>query len=381
MGIFMSEYNKKNEQASEQGLYSLSSYDYVLPEQQIAQQPAQQRDQSRLLVLDCTNKSRQHTRFESLCELFRPDDLLVVNNTKVFPARLFGHKESGGKVEMLLLSFPCYEKERDGQATTLALIKSSKRPKPGSTLLFSEALQAQVESFLPDGKARVRLLFPAHTDLEQLLERHGEIPLPPYIRRPEGSTAQDAQRYQTKYARHIGSVAAPTAGLHLSHSLIKKIRDNGINLAEVTLHVGYGTFAPVRCKDIREHVLHKEFVSVAEETAEAVNTTKKNNGRIWAVGTTTARTLEFAAKHAKHADKAGEIQAVDDFCGLYIYPGYQFKVVDNLITNFHLPQSSLLFMVAALAGKEQIFDAYQDAVKKGYRFFSYGDAMAIITKR
>ncbi|MCW5211798.1 tRNA preQ1(34) S-adenosylmethionine ribosyltransferase-isomerase QueA [Desulfobulbus sp. TB] len=375
----MSKYNKqKNEQASEQELYSLSSYDYVLPEQQIAQQPAQQRDQSRLMVLDCTNKSRQHTRFESLCELFRPGDLLVVNNTKVFPARLFGRKASGGKVEMLLLSFPCYEKERDGQATTLALIKSSKRPKPGSRLLFSEVLQAEVESFLPDGKAKVRLFFPAHTDLEQLLEKHGEIPLPPYIRRPEGSTAQDAQRYQTKYARHIGSVAAPTAGLHLSHSLIKKIKNIGINLAEVTLHVGYGTFAPVRCKDIREHVLHKELVSVSEETAEAVNTTKKNNGRIWAIGTTTARTLEFAVKHT---DKADKIQSVEGFCGLYIYPGYQFRVVDNLITNFHLPKSSLLFMVAALAGKKQIFEAYQDAVKKEYRFFSYGDAMAIITKR
>uniref|UniRef100_UPI0040570081 tRNA preQ1(34) S-adenosylmethionine ribosyltransferase-isomerase QueA n=1 Tax=Candidatus Electrothrix sp. TaxID=2170559 RepID=UPI0040570081 len=363
-----------------QEMYSLSSYDYFLPEQQIAQQPAQQRDQSRLMVVDCCTSTRQHTRFEGLYDLIRPGDVLVVNNTKVFPARLFGRKESGGKVEILLLHFPCYEKEVDGlrQTTTLALIKSSKRPKPGSILLFADALHVQVESFLPDGKAQVRLFSPAHIDLEQLLEEYGQIPLPPYIKRPEGSTDEDAQRYQTNYARHIGSVAAPTAGLHLSKPLIEKLQNSGVGFAEVTLHVGYGTFAPVRCEDIRKHTLHKELIRLPRETAEAINSCKENGGRVWAVGTTTARTLEFAANHA---DSSGNLQAIEDFCGLYIYPGYQFAVVDNLITNFHLPKSSLLFMVAALAGKKQIFAAYAEAVEQGYRFFSYGDAMAIITRK
>ena len=376
----MSEKCNNTAENAVQDIYSLSSYDYPLPEDQIAQHPAKQRDQSRLLVLDCVNNSRQHTQFETLCELISPGDLLVVNNTKVFPARLFGHKETGGKIEMLLLHFPALVKQEEGicQATTLALIKSSKRPKPGSTLHFSDSLQARVESLLPDGKAEIRLFYPAHADLEQILEQHGEIPLPPYIKRPDGNTTEDAQRYQTKYARHLGSVAAPTAGLHLSNPLIEKLKNAGIGFAEVTLHVGYGTFAPVRCEDIRDHTLHKELIRLPEETAEAINTTRENGGRIWAVGTTTARTLEFAAEHA---DEKGRLQAVEDLCGLYMYPGYQFKIVDNLITNFHLPKSSLLFLVAALAGKGRVLEAYEEAVQQGYRFFSYGDAMAIITKR
>ncbi len=371
--------NDKVENVVEE-IYCLSSYDYPLPENQIAQQPVKQRDQSRLLVLDCVNNSRQHTQFETLCELISPGDLLVVNNTKVFPARLFGHKETGGKIEMLLLHFPAPVKQKEGisQATTLALIKSSKRPKPGSMLHFSDALQAKVEALLPDGKAEIRLFYPAHADLELLLEKHGEIPLPPYIKRPEGNTTEDTQRYQTNYARHLGSVAAPTAGLHLSNPLIKKLKGAGIGFAEVTLHVGYGTFAPVRCEDIRDHTLHKELIRVPEETAEAINTTRENGRRIWAVGTTTARTLEFAAGHT---DKEGRLQPIEKLCGLYMYPGYRFKIVDNLITNFHLPKSSLLFLVAALAGKERVLEAYGEAVEQGYRFFSYGDAMAIITKR
>lgn len=281
---------------------------------------------------------------------------------------------------MLLLHFPVHDREEDGfcQATAQALIKSSKRPKPGSVLRFSETLHAVVEALLPDGETEIRLFSPAHADLEQLLEKHGEIPLPPYIRRPEGSTAEDAQRYQTNYARYIGSVAAPTAGLHLSNPLIEKLQVSGIGFAEVTLHVGYGTFAPVRCEDIRDHTLHKELIRIPKETAEAINTTRENGGRIWAVGTTTARTLEFAAGYA---DKSGKLQAVEDLCGLYMYPGYRFQIVDNLITNFHLPKSSLLFLVAALAGKERILEAYKEAVEQGYRFFSYGDAMAIITRK
>ncbi len=365
-------------------LYRLSSYNYSLPEHHIAQHPAEQRDQSRLLVLDCVDQQRKHTHFEQILDLFKPGDLLVVNNTKVFPARLLGRKQTGGKVEMLLLHFPISDEQRTEnkdntqRATVLTLIKSSKRPKPGSILFFADALQAKVNNLRPDGKVDVTLFYPADDNLEQLLEQHGKIPLPPYIKRPDGSTAEDSQRYQTKYARHTGSVAAPTAGLHLTDQLMKKIKDAGVRQAEVTLHVGYGTFAPVRCADIREHQLHEEFIRIPAKTAEAVNAAKKAGNRIWAVGTTTARTLEFGAKHA---DEQGRIRPTDGLCGLYIYPGYRFKLVNNLITNFHLPESSLLFLVSALAGKQHLMTAYTEAVEQGYRFFSYGDAMAIITKK
>ncbi|XOF33047.1 MAG: tRNA preQ1(34) S-adenosylmethionine ribosyltransferase-isomerase QueA [Candidatus Electrothrix sp. YB6] len=370
---------------SVQDRYQLSSYDYFLPEEQIAQQPAARREQARLLVLNCVHNTKEHTRFETLRNLLRSGDLLVINNTKVFPARLFGRKQTGGRVEMLLLHFPVpvpdtttdgVQKETTAQATALALIKSSKRPKTGSILYFTEALQVRVDVLRPDGKAEVTLFHSARIPLELLLEEHGDIPLPPYIRRPDGSTTEDARRYQTRYARHVGSVAAPTAGLHFNDGFLQKLQGDGISLAEVTLHVGYGTFAPVRCEDIRQHRLHKEFIRLPPETAEAINTTRKNGGRIWAVGTTTARTLEFAAGDT---DKGGEVQPVEGLCGLYIYPGYCFRIVDNLITNFHLPKSSLLFLVAALAGRERVLAAYQDAVEQDYRFFSYGDAMAIIT--
>ncbi len=356
--------------------YQLSAYDYFLPEDLIAQQPAAERDQSRLLVMDRIHDTTSHRRFSEISKLFRPGDLLVVNNTRVFPARLLGRKETGGRVEMLLLHFP-EPGEQNGtiaRASALTLIKSSKRPKAGSILSFSGDLQARVDNLRPDGKVEVTLLYPAAAKLESLLETHGEIPLPPYINRPRGSTTTDSRRYQTKYARHTGSVAAPTAGLHFSDQLMAEIAEMGIGQAAVTLHVGYGTFAPVRSRDIRQHQIHEEFVSVSEDAARAVNQTRAEGGRIWAVGTTTARTLEFAA------DAAGQVQPVQELCGLYIYPGYQFKIVDNLITNFHLPQSSLLFLVSALAGRERIMKSYAQAVAHGYRFFSYGDAMAIIRK-
>ena len=356
--------------------YRLSAYDYFLPEDQIAQQPASRRDQSRLLVLDCLNETTTHRRFEALSEILRPGDLLVVNNTKVFPARLLGRKQTGGKVEMLLLHFPA-PGQQDGelaQATALSLIKSSKRPKPGSILHFDGELRARVDNLRPDGKVDVTLFYPAAASLELLLNAHGKIPLPPYISRPAGSTTTDLHRYQTKYACHTGSVAAPTAGLHFSEPLMTRIEEMGIKRVAVTLHVGYGTFAPVRSEDIREHRIHEEYINIPEETARAVNETKASGGRIWAVGTTTARTLEFGA------DSAGQVQPVQGLCGLYIYPGYRFAIVDNLITNFHLPKSSLLFLVSALAGRERILACYREAVQQGYRFFSYGDAMAIVNK-
>lgn len=356
--------------------YQLSSYDYFLPEDQIAQHPVKQRDQSRLLVLDCINDTTSHQLFESISELLRPGDLLVLNNTRVFPARLLGRKQTGGRVEMLLLHFPEPGKQKKGlsMATALTLIKSSKRPRPGTILSFAGELQARVDTLRSDGKVDVTLFYPDTVNLESLLEAHGQIPLPPYISRPEGSTATDTHRYQTRYAKHTGSVAAPTAGLHFSDRLMATIEKMEIPQVAVTLHVGYGTFAPVRSEDIRQHQIHKEFIRIPEETARAINETRAAGGRIWAVGTTTARTIEFGA------DTEGRVQPMHGLCGLYIYPGYKFTIVDNLITNFHLPQSSLLFLVSALAGRKRILQGYEEAVQKGYRFFSYGDAMAIITK-
>ena len=352
--------------------FRLSAYDYTLPDELIAQQPADQREESRLLALHCADDSRTELRrFAALGAFLRPGDLLVVNNTKVFPARLLGSKASGGRAELLLLHYP--EPRQPGEAVALALLRSSKRPKPGSLLWFADDLHARVETLLPDGKVQVCLLHPPERALAVLLEQYGQLPLPPYIRRPKGNTAADALRYQTEYARHVGSVAAPTAGLHFSRRLLAELEAQGIRQAAVTLHVGYGTFAPVRCEDIRQHELHKEFVQVPAETAEAVNATRAAGGRIWAVGTTTARTLEFAAA------RTGQVEPLEGLCGIYIYPGWQFKAVDNLITNFHLPQSSLLFLVSALAGRKRLLAAYAEAVSAGCRFFSYGDAMAVIT--
>lgn len=360
--------------------FQLSSYNFHLPPELIAQHPAKQREQSRLMVLPPRDEATEHKHFHQIREYLRPGDLLVVNNTKVFPARLFGKKPTGGKVELLLLAFPNITPVKKTspwqEAEALGLIKSSKRPKEGSRLLFSNNLEAVVTRLRPDTKVEVRIFFrpEAGQSLESILNQQGQIPLPPYIARPKGTTAEDVKRYQTKYARYTGSVAAPTAGLHFSKELLLSLKQQQVRTAAVTLHVGYGTFAPVRTEDIREHQIHQEYVEVSAETAETINAVKKEGGRIWAVGTTTVRTLEFAT------DKDGRVQPLAGECGLFIYPGYRFRVVDNLITNFHLPQSSLLFLVAALAGKGRILAAYGEAVREQYRFFSYGDAMAIITK-
>ena len=359
--------------------HRLDDYDYHLPPEQIAQYPASQRDQSRLLVLDAAMGALAHQRFTDIVDWLRPGDLLVVNTTRVFPARLLGRKESGGRAELFLLSYPRPSALADAatpwqQATAPALIKTSKRPKPGSLLHFSEQLLARVDAYTPDGKARVTLLYRMETGetLDTLLKSHGQIPLPPYISRT--SLPEDSQRYQTLYARHTGSVAAPTAGLHFSDELLAALGARGVQMASIVLHVGYGTFAPVRSEDIRDHKIHREAVEVSIETAASVNRVRAAGGRVWAVGTTTVRTLEFAA------DEAGRVQRLAGECDLFIYPGYRFRVVDNLITNFHLPKSSLLFLVSALAGRSHILAAYLEAVAQGYRFFSYGDAMAIVTR-
>ena len=368
--------------------FDLKSYQYDLPTQQIAQVPAARREQSRLFVLDKRNDLLQDMKFTDIIDFFEPDDLLVVNDTKVFPARLVGKKNTGGKIELFLLEYPDFDnavafkqavdQSNNAQIKSIivtGLLKSSKKPKLGSRLFFSPDLEAEVLQYLDDGKVHVKLFFNVSNGLnsEEILDSSGRIPLPPYIQRDDKDHPDDRNRYQTLFAQKSGAVAAPTAGLHFSESLLHKINEKNIKIAPITLHVGYGTFAPVRTTDIRNHKIHEEYVEVSPETAKLINQTRESGKRIWTVGTTTARTLEFAAT------ETGQIEAVQDWCGLYIYPGYRFKVVNGLITNFHLPGSSLLFLVAALAGRSRILHAYDKAIALGYRFYSYGDAMLIIS--
>lgn len=366
---------------AEQHDYRLDAYAYALPAELIAQEPAHKRDQSRLLVLHAAEDRREHLLFADIQRYFRAGDVLVLNNTRVFPARLLGTKESSGKIELFLLAFPKEQADAGKRgrlkAHAPALLKSSKRAKVGSYLNFGENLKAEVAALHEGGKAEVFLhyrLKPGQT-LEDVLQTCGRMPLPPYISRSGLEyVAEDMQRYQTCYARHTGSVAAPTAGLHFTPALLEALTGQGVELAELTLHVGYGTFAPVRSADIRDHAIHQEWVSLQPESAEKINAAKLSGRRIWAAGTTTTRSLEFAAR------ANGLVQPFSGPCDLYIYPGFRFQVVDNLITNFHLPQSSLLFLVSALVGRDKILAAYAEAVQLRYRFFSYGDAMAILTR-
>jgi len=346
-------------------MYTLDDYDYDLPPERIAQHPLDRRDRSRLLHLDRGAQAKAHRCFADLPGLLCPKDLLVVNNTRVIPARLLGRKASGGKVEALLLDYPA-EAAFQKTVTAGCLVKASKRPKPGTGLIFGHGISATV---LEDRDGICRLGFEATEPFAAALEKAGCLPLPPYIHRPGDSA--DATTYQTVYASQNGAVAAPTAGLHFTPELLDQIRTRGIGLAEITLHVGYGTFLPVRSHDIRDHRIHSESFVIDPATAAAVNRTRARGGRIVAVGTTVVRTLEFAA------DATGRVRAGAGNCDLYIYPGYRFKVIGALVTNFHLPRSTLLMLVAAFAGRETILDAYREAVEQGYRFFSYGDAMLI----
>jgi len=367
--------------------FDINSYQYQLPPQQIAQLPAESREQSRLLVLDCRSDCMEDKKFADILNFFSPGDLLVVNDTKVFPARLEGRKATGGKVELFLLEYPDFKnghviEEPAGPTLTrkilcvaaAGLLKSSKKPKPGSRLIFKSNLEAELLHYPGDGKVQVRLRFDISSGLhpEDILAASGRIPLPPYINRNGEDHPEDRERYQTLFAQRSGAVAAPTAGLHFSEPLLQRLYEKKIRLTPITLHVGYGTFAPVRVKDIRKHKIHEEYVEVSAQTAALINQTRESGKRVWAVGTTTVRTLEFAAA------ESGRIEAKQDWCGLYIYPGYRFKVVNGLITNFHLPGSSLLFLVAALTGRLRILRAYNTAIQLGYRFYSYGDAMLII---
>ena len=342
--------------------FRLESYDYPLPEELIAQYPSPKREESRLLVLQRkTGEITHHNRFREIVRYFKKGDLLVVNDTRVFPARLIGHKPTGGQVEILLLRLP-----KAGEPVP-ALFRG-KRPRPGLQIVFSEELEGEITAVHEGGK--VEIVLSAPTDLLSTLEKVGRVPLPPYIKRqPE---AEDLFRYQTVYAKKLGSVAAPTAGFHFTEELLQKLRQKGVLFASITLHVGYGTFAPVKTEDIRQHKIHEEYVEIDPQTADLINQTRRQGGHLFAVGTTTLRALEFSAL------KSGRVEPVSAWCDLYIYPGFRFQVVDHLVTNFHLPRSSLLLLVSAFAGRELILKAYQEAIERRYRFFSYGDAMLIL---
>ncbi|MBW1649455.1 MAG: tRNA preQ1(34) S-adenosylmethionine ribosyltransferase-isomerase QueA [Deltaproteobacteria bacterium] len=334
-------------------MYLLSDYDYNLPQELIAQKPCEQRDSSKLLYMDKKNGALADRFFFEIETFFKKGDILVINNTKVLPARLYGKKETGGKIEALILSF---------SAAPQALIKSSKRLKNGAYIFFDK-VKAEVLSF---NKGVYQIKFSSKQELESLLERQGQMPLPPYIQR---YGKEDKTSYQTVYASKEGAVAAPTAGLHFTENLINRIKAVGVEIVEITLHVGYGTFFPVRVKDIREHQIHSEQVIITPAAADKINNAKKNGSRVIAVGTTSVRSLEFAAS------ENGKIKPIQTECDLFIYPGYRFKIVNAIITNFHLPKSTLLMLVSAFAGRENILKAYEQAVNKRYRFFSYGDAM------
>jgi len=347
----------------------INDFDYDLPEGLIAQHPTEQRDHSRLLVVDRKTGKTQHRHFYDVLEYLHPGDCLVLNNSRVLPARLFGVKEgTGAKVEFLLI------KRLEGDVWE-TMVKPGKRLKPGDTVLFSQEpfLSADVLDFGEDGTRTVRFHY-AQEKIKflELLEELGAMPLPPYIERE--SETVDKARYQTVYndAEKEGSVAAPTAGLHFTEELLKAAEEKGIRIARVTLHVGIGTFRPVKCEIIEEHKMHFEEYEIDEVNAAIINETKAAGGRIIAVGTTSTRTLESAS------DEAGVVKAGTGSTGIFIYPGYRFKVVDSLITNFHLPKSTLLMLISALYDREKILAVYKEAVKEEYRFFSYGDAMIII---
>ncbi len=350
--------------------YSLSAYDYDLPQERIAQVPAQQRDASRLLQVNRITGQTNHLHFSDLPGLLRSGDLLVVNNTKVVPVRLQGKKETGGKVEALILDYgPVAQALAGAPFACECMVRASKKPKPGTRMVFDKGLEAKVL----EARDQICVLeFTCPVEPGPVLDEIAAIPLPPYIRRDDQAPpCNDKERYQTTYARHKGAVAAPTAGLHFTKELFQAIQDKGVNTVEVTLHVGYGTFMPVRTDDVREHHMHSEFYHIDQATAETINQAKEQGRRVVAVGTTSVRTLEYAT------DEHGRIAPGSGMCDLFIMPGFEFKIVDALITNFHLPQSTLLMLVSALATREIILQAYKEAVKLKYRFFSYGDAMFI----
>lgn len=337
-----------------------SDFYFDLPQELIAQDPLEDRSSSRLLVLDRKTGEIRHEIFKNIVQYLNPGDCLVVNDTKVIPARLFGNKVgTDAKIEVLLLK----RKENNIWET---LVKPGKKAKPGTKISFGEGLlMGEVIDVVEEGNRLIQ--FSYEGVFEEILDQLGQMPLPPYITHQ----LKDKNRYQTVYAKNDGSAAAPTAGLHFTPELLEEIRKKGIQIAHVTLHVGLGTFRPVKVEDVTEHHMHSEFYVVEEDQAHIINETKKNGGKVISVGTTSCRTLESAT------DENGVLKAGSGWTEIFIYPGYQFKMIDHLITNFHLPESTLLMLVSALAGKENIMNAYETAVKERYRFFSFGDAMFI----
>jgi S-adenosylmethionine:tRNA ribosyltransferase-isomerase len=348
-------------------MYSLADYDYALPSKLIAQEPIGRRDHSRLLRLERSTGKVSHHRFDELAGFLSAGDVLVVNDTAVVKARLLGRKESGGRVEVFLLDYVGGSRPSDPRRFICdCLVKCPKPARPGVRILFGEGLTGKI---IEAGAATCRVEFSAQEDFDAALERWGHVPLPPYIRRADAPGDRNA--YQTVYAAVKGAVAAPTAGLHFTPELILRLQARQVAVVPVTLHVGYGTFAPVRTEDIREHRMHAERFRVPAATAEAVSAARAEGKRVVAVGTTVVRTLEFAA------DAQGRLAAGDGTCDLFIYPGFRFKTVDAMITNFHLPKSTLLMLVSAFAGRQNVLNAYRQAVRERYRFYSYGDAMLI----
>jgi S-adenosylmethionine:tRNA ribosyltransferase-isomerase len=339
----------------------LSSFDYELPEELIAQKPVEKRDESRLLVLHKEDSRIEHRFFHDIKAYLRKGDILVLNRTRVLPARLLGTKEdTGGKIEFLLLS-------EISPKVWEVMVKPGRRAKTGVEFLFDDgALTAKIIGSTPDSNRIVE--FHCKGDLMEALHHAGHVPLPPYIK----STIEDEERYQTVYSKEEGSAAAPTAGLHFTSELLREIEEMGVKIATVLLHVGPGTFRPVKTENIEEHRMHSEYCIITPETADEINTARQEGGRVICVGTTSCRTLETAA------DENRMVHAYEGKTDIFIYPGYHFKAMDGLITNFHLPKSTLLMLVSAFAGREAILKAYSEAVREKYRFFSFGDAMLIV---
>lgn len=336
-----------------------SDFYYDLPERLIAQTPLDQRDSSRLLVLDKQTGEVEHHHFYELPQFLNPEDCLVLNNSRVLPARLIGHRQSGGVAEILLLI------DR-GDNVWECLVRPGRRLREGAQVTFGNGeLTAEIQEVLPDGNRLVK--FHYEGIFLEVLEQLGRMPLPPYIK----EELQDQERYQTVYSKVVGSAAAPTAGLHFTPELLQEVQDMGVKIAYVTLHVGLGTFRPVKVDDVEQHDMHSEYCMVSQEAADIINETRKNGGRVICVGTTSCRTIE------SFANEDGTIDATAGWTNIFIYPGYRFKCLDALVTNFHLPESTLVMLVSALAGREHVLAAYKEAVEKEYRFFSFGDAMFI----
>lgn len=352
-------------------MYRLEDYDYALPESLIAQYPAVRREQSRLLALERHSGRVSHRRFTEIPHFLSSGDALVINNTAVVPARLLGQKKTGGKAEVLIIDYAdgIGQRNRTGHLRFKCLIKAAKRPRQGAVIEFGATLFAEVADF-DAGMFTVDFFYEG--DFESILLKIGKVPLPPYIKRPDNSLdTRDSVAYQTVYAMEKGAAAAPTAGLHFSAPLLQAIKDKGVHIVPITLHVGYGTFVPVRVTDIREHRMHSETFIISNASADTINRVKASGRRVVAVGTTSVRTIEYAS------DENGVVCPGSGRSDLFIYPGYRYKTVDAMITNFHLPKSTLLMLVAAFAGKNEILKAYAEAIRENYRFFSYGDAMYI----